>query len=224
MLMLDPAQPGRMSGASTEQWGRIERWKGVAFMVGGLIFVADTALVAMHVAAGTEPGPLGQGLVGAAWTASFVGLLGLYPRLVERTRRLTQAAAVFAVLGAVVMAAMGVTSFAYAAGIPGGELGDVVMYFLPGVFLGIVLGFGLFAAACLRTGAYSKAVAGLLLLLPVTFLFNIGTGIAGFSPVWKILAVVAVLAVTKLAVGYLLQNGRALTDADVTETSGDSAV
>lgn len=211
-----------MAGASTDHWGRIERWKGLAFVLGGLIFVVDTALVAMHFVAGTEPGPLGQGFVGAAWTASFAGLLGLYPRLVERTRRLTQAAAVFAVIGLIVMAAMGVTSFAYALGIPGGELGDVVMYFLPGVFLGIVFGFGLFAVACLRTGAYPTRVAGLLLVLPVTFLFNVGSGIAGFNPVWKVLVVVAVLSVTKLAIGFLLHNGTGVADAEVAETAGDS--
>lgn len=212
-----------MVGASKQHWRRVERWKGIAFILGGLIFVADTALVAMHLFAGTEPGPLGQGFVGAAWTASFVGLLGLYPRLVERTRRLAQAAAVFAVIGGIVMAAMGVSSFAYALGIPGGELGDVVVYFLPGVFLGIVFGFGLFAVACLRTGAYSTRVAGLLLVLPLTFLFNIGTGIAGFNPLEKVLAVVAVLAVTKLAIGFLLHDEARMTDTEVPETAGDSA-
>lgn len=211
-----------MVGASTQQWGRVERWKGLAFMAGGLIFVADTALVAMHFFAGTEPGPLAQGFVGAAWTASFLGLLGLYPRVVERARRLAQAAAVFAVIGVVVMAVMGVTSFAYALGIPGGELGDVVMYFLPGVFLGIVFGFGLFAVACLTTGAYSTRVAGLLLVLPLTFLFNVGTGIAGFNPLEKVLAVVAVLAVTKLAIGFLLYSGTGVADTEVAETAGDS--
>lgn len=211
-----------MVGASKQHWGRIERWKGVAFMLGGLIFVVDTALVAMHLFAGTEPGAVGQGFVGAAWTASFVGLLGLYPRVVERTRRLAQAAAVFAVIGGIAMAAMGITSFAYALGIPGGELGDVVMYFLPGVFLGIVFGFGLFAVACLRTGAYPARVAGLLLVLPLTFLFNLGTGIAGVNPLEKVLAVVAVLAVTKLAIGFLLHNGSGVADAEVAETAGDS--
>lgn len=191
-------------------------------MLGGLIFVLDTALVAMHFFAGTEPGPLGQGFVGAAWTASFVGLLGLYPRLVERSRRLTQAGAVFAVIGAIVMAAMSVTSLAYALGIPGGQLGDVAMYFLPGVFLGIVFGFGLFAVACLRTGAYPTRIAALLLVLPLTFLFNIGSSIAGFGSLGTVLAVVAVLAVTKLAIGVLLHNGRAVADTEVAEPSGDS--
>lgn len=211
-----------MVGVSTNHWGRIERWKGLAFMLGGLIFVVDTALVALHLFAGTEPGPLGQGFVGAAWTASFVGLLGLYPRVAERTRRLAQAAAVFAVIGVVVMAAMAAISFAYALGVLGGDPGQYAMYFLPGVFLGVVFGFGLFAVACLRTGAYPGRVAGLLLVLPLTFLFNIGSNVAGFASLGTILAVVAVLAVTKLAIGFLLHSRIGVADTEVTETAGDS--
>ena len=192
----------------------------MAFLIGGVIFVADAALVASNVAAGTERFmTLGQAFVGAGWTAAFVGLLGLYPDLAERSRWPARIGAVFAVVGAVTMAAMAATSLGYFAGALGGELGDVVAYFLPGVFVGIVLGFGSFGVAVLRTDVYARNVGLLFLLLPVTFLFNLGTGMAGFNPLTKVLGVVCVLALAMLAIGYLFRTGGAMARAGEAEAS-----
>jgi hypothetical protein len=96
-----------------------------------VIFLLDTALLAYYVSVGGEPAPFGQGLVGASWTAAFIGLLGVYPALSDRSRWLSPIGAVFAVVGVVTMAAMAVTSFSYAAGILTGDMSDVAMLFLP---------------------------------------------------------------------------------------------
>lgn len=210
-----------MSGADTRRWETLERWRAKAFLIGGAIFLADVALVASHAASGTEPGAFGQALVGAAWTASFVGLLGTYPSLAGRSRWLPRVGAASAAVGGVTMAAMAVTSFAYFAGIPNGELGDVVFFFLPGVFVGIVLGFGSFGVLSLRTDVYSRSVGLLFLLLVVTFLFNLGSGIAGFATITTVLGVVFVLAVSKLALGYLFQTGAALARRDGVQATTD---
>lgn len=61
----------------------------------------------------------------------------------------------------------------------------------------------------------------LFLLLPVTFLFNLGTGISGFNPLTKVLGVVAVLALTMLAAGYSVRTGSALAGHEEVETSSD---
>jgi len=212
-----------MSLVSTRRWKTLERWRTTAFLIAGGIFVADAALLAMDIASGTEPGAFGQALVGAGWTAAFVGLLGFRRGLSEGSRRLVRVGTVFAVVGGVTMAAMTATMLGYAAGAVGGEPSGVV-YFLPGVFLGIVLGFGSFGAASLRTDVYSRRVGLLFLLLPVTFLFNLGTGMAGFNPLPKVLGVVCVLALAMLSIGYLLRTGSALADREGLDESGGATV
>lgn len=203
-------------------WESLEERSGMAFLIGGAIFVADTALVTTHLVGGTEPGAFGQAFVGASWTAAFIGLLGFYSRLSTRCRWLTRAGAVCAVVGAITMATMAGTSLGYFTGFLTGSLSDLVVLFLPGVFIGVVLGFGLFGIASLRTNIYSRSIGLLLLILPLTFLFNLGTGIAEVGGMPKILAVVAVLALTMLTIGYLLQSGNALVDREGVETPSDA--
>lgn len=198
-----------MASDTSSPWGSLERTRATAFIVGGLIFVGDTTVLLWHLNAGTEPAAAGQALVGAAWTAAFVGLLGFYPSLRERRPRLTKAGAVFAALGALAMAAMAAAMTGYATGLLSGDPGEAAMMLLPGIFLGIVFGFGLFGVTCLLTDVYAARVGLLFLVLPATFLFNLGTGIAGFNPLPKVIGVVVVLSVTFLAVGYLLWTGEA---------------
>lgn len=212
-----------MAFVTTQLWTSLERWRTAAFLIGGGLFVVDAALLVMDITSGTEPAAFGQALVGASWTAAFVGLLGFYPSLVEGSRRLVRAGAVFAVVGGLTMAGMAATMLGYATGVLGGGPSGVSIYFLPGVFLGIVLGFGLFGAASLRTEVYSRNVSFLFLLLPLAFLFNLGTGMAGFNPLLKVLGVVCVLALTMLSIGYLLRTGRALTDRERVGAGGVSA-
>lgn len=202
-----------------------ETWRAAAFLLGGLLFVADAAYLAANIVSGVENPALtlGQAFVGAGWTCAFIGVLGVYPGLADRSRWLPRAGAVFAVIGTITMAAMATTSLGYYSGVLGGELADVTMYFLPGVFLGIVLGFGPFGVASLQTGIYSRSVGLLFLLLVLTFLFNLGSGIAGFGTLTTVLGVVCVLALTMLTLGYLFRTGRALADRDGTSVSSEAS-
>ncbi|MFB6224383.1 MAG: hypothetical protein ABEH86_12010 [Haloarcula sp.] len=109
------------------------------------------------------------------------------------------------------MAIMALASLGYSTGILAGGLSDVVMFFLPGIFLGIVLGFGLFGVVALRTDIYSRSVGFLFFVLVLSFLFNLGSGIAGFGSLTTVLGVVTVLAVSKLTLGYLFRTGNAST-------------
>lgn len=210
-----------MSFISARQWEALERWRATAFLIGGAIFVINAAIVVVRMSEGTEPAAFAQAFVGAGWTAAFIGLIGFFPSLADRSRWLVRIGAVFSVIGAITMAAMAAASLGYSTGVLGGELGDVIMFFLPGVFLGIVLGFGSFALASLRTPIYSRRVGLLFLLLPMTFLFNLGTGIAGIGGQSKILGVVTVLALAMLAIGYLLRTGNARADSTGVEVSSD---
>lgn len=210
-----------MGLASKRHWESLERWRGTAFLLGGTIFLVDTGLLAYHLTAGTEPAAFGQGLVGASWTAAFVGLLGVYPALADRSRWLARIGAAFAVVGVVTMAAMAATAFGYAAGVLGGDMSAVATLFLPTVFLGIVLGFGSFGVATLRTDAFATRIGVLFLVLPATFLFNVGTAIGGFNPLVKVFGVVAVLTLSMLAIGYLLRTGSAVLEPEDVEATGD---
>lgn len=211
-----------MANVNTRRWETLESWRGTAFLIGGTIFVGDVALVASHVTSGTEPAAFGQALVGAAWTASFIGLLGMYPSLVAWNRWVVRIGVVCAAIGGITMAVMSLTSLGYATGTLGGNLSNVVMFFLPGVFIGIVLGFGSLGIACLRTDMYAPSVGLLFLVLVVTFLFNLGSSIAGFGTLMTVLGVVTVLALTKLTLGYLFRTEGALADREPMEQSSDS--
>lgn len=212
-----------MVTVSKQWWETLEQWRGTAFLLAAVVFGADAAIIASNVATGTARFmTVGQGLVGAAWTVAFLGLLGLYPGLAGRSRWLPRIGAVFAVVGVLTMAVMAVVSFGIAGGVLATELEDVVGFFLPGVFLGIVLGVGAFAVASLLTDVFARSLGLLLLLLVVAFLFNLGTGIAGFNPLEKVLGVVAVLVLATGAIGYLLRSGDAVADHEELETTGDS--
>ncbi|MGM0717414.1 MAG: hypothetical protein ACQET5_09605 [Halobacteriota archaeon] len=60
--------------------------------------------------------------------------------------------------------------------------------------------------------------------LPVTFLFNLGTGMSGIGTLATVLIVICVLALTNLAIGYLLRTGSAITTGEVTEASNEPTV
>ncbi|QLG49789.1 hypothetical protein [Natrinema halophilum] len=202
-----------MTSENAHQGGAIEAWRATAFTIAGVIFAADAAILAFNLAAGTQEQymTVGQAFIGAAWTASFIGLLGFHRDLADRNRWLVRLGGIFAVIGLITNLIMAVVSISLSAGVIGGTLGDYTPYFLPGMFPGIVLGCGLYGIAALRTSTYTRDMGLLFLLLVLTFLFNLGTGIAGFNPVSKILAVVAVLTFTNLVLGYKLRTGSAVT-------------
>jgi hypothetical protein len=206
---------------NTSSLKTLESWRGLLFIIAGVVFAGDLTILLYNLAVGPESQylTLGQGLIGTAWTCSFLALLGFYPKLSERSKWLPRIGGVFAVIGLLTMLAMAVTSYGVIAGVIPGALEDYTMFFLPGVFLGIVLGFGLYGVASLRTTLYSQRVGVLFLVLVATFLTNIGTGIAGYNPLAKIIGVVAMLVLANLGLGYLVRTG----DAEITAVEGTSS-
>ncbi|MDG5775255.1 hypothetical protein VB773_20220 [Haloarculaceae archaeon H-GB2-1] len=202
-----------MVSENTQRKRSLKAWRATAFTIAGIIFAADATILLLNIVAGTQGQymTLGQAFIGTAWTAGFIGLLGFYPDLAARNRWLARAGGLFVVIGLFTNLIMAAVSLGLFAGVLSGTLGDYTPYFLPGMFPGIVLGCGLYGIATLRTPTYTRSVGLLFLLLVLTFLFNLGTGIAGFNPVSKILGVVAVLTLTNLVLGYKLRTGSALS-------------
>lgn len=189
-------------------WKWIEQRSAKAFLIGGLLMAVDAVLVTANIATGTEQLLLlGQAFVGVAWTAALLGLLGVYPRLADRSRWLSRAGAVFAVIGVIVFATMSVTVLVYYAGIPVGEYSDVGQFFIPGVLIGSVLAFITFSAASLRTDVHSGTFGILLLVPAVLVVANILRFIVGLESATITLGIVIGDAVVMLAIGYLLLNG-----------------
>lgn len=195
-----------MSLISKRRWESLEQRSATAFLVAAAIFVLDAILVAgVIVALGERYMTLGQVFVGAAWTAAFIGLLGLYPGLADRSRWLSRIGAVCAVVGAIVFAVMSVASLVYFAGIPDGNIESLVPLFLPGVIIGSVLGFLLFGVASIRTDVRSDTF-GILLLAPAAVVVaNILTGIAGVDSTAATLVIVVAQALAHAGIGYALR-------------------
>ena len=206
-------------------WAALERHRSTAFLVAGLMFVIDAAIVGYTIATpGEELMLLGQAFVAAGWTAGFLGLLGVYPGLADRSRRLARVGLACVGIGIVVFVVMGIASVAYFADLVSGDLGTLVPLFLPGVIIGSVLGFITFGAATLRTGLLDRSVGALFVVLALFPVINIGTGIAGLQSMPGTLAIVAGLAVVNLAVSYLLRAADGTTGTTGADAAGDTAV
>ena len=81
-----------MSTNDTGLWESLKRRRSTAFLIAGLMFAVDAAIVAAVIGPlGEQYMLLGQAFVAAGWTAGFVGLLGVFPGLADRSRRLAQA-------------------------------------------------------------------------------------------------------------------------------------
>lgn len=195
-----------MAANGTGLLGWLEKRSATAFLIAGSLFVADAALIGLvMVSAGEQLMLLGQAFIAAGWTAGFVGLLGLFPGIAGRSRRLARAGAAFVGIGVVVFVVMGIVSIAYFADVLNGDLSTLAPIFLPGVIIGSVLGFLTFGAATLRTDAFSRSVGVLFVALGLVPVVNILSTAAGIESLTKTLAIVVGLALVNLALGYLLR-------------------
>jgi hypothetical protein len=89
----------RQWGGTTSLWNSLEGRSATAFLVSGGLFVIFAGLWGAFAFTDMTSRVL-QDVVGpAGWTAAFIGLLGLYPSLADRTVWLSRAGGVFAALG-----------------------------------------------------------------------------------------------------------------------------
>ncbi len=191
-----------MVGGNISPWNSLEQWSSTAFLIGGVILIGSAALAGYDVINGTDVRlPLGQAFIGAGWAVALIGLLGLYPRLADRSRWLARAAAAFTVIGILGYGVMSVVSFAAFAGFLGSELETIAPLFLPVVLIGTLLTFPLMSAASFRTDTYSQPVNILLLAPPVIFLVNVFTP----TPAEVVFVIVVALIIVYVTLGYRLR-------------------
>lgn len=213
-----------MAYVSPSQWNSLEERSTTFFLVGGVMFVAAAGFDMANILVGIEDlrSGVGQAFIAAGWIAALTGLLGFYPKLADRSRWLARAGAVCVVIGVVAFVANGVTALvAFVRDVPPTEAFPMFLLvgMIIGVLIGSILGFVSFGVACLRSDDHSRAI-GLLLLLPTLFVITnffilSALGVPNPRPSEATLFIVSGLALTMLAIGYVLRTGAA--PADTTE-------
>lgn len=188
-------------------WSSLEQWSPTAFLIGGLLLAVNAAWYAANISVGAANYQLtGQILVGTGWTVALLGLLGLFPSLSDRSRWLSLAGAICAIIGVVTFAVNAIVAFIDVSGIVVGVYEPIGAFFIPGVVIGTVLGFVAFSVAVFRTNIYTSAFGVLLLVLPIVELSNIFRIFAGYTSEMMTLGFVIVTALPLLLIGYNLRN------------------
>lgn len=184
-------------------WASLETWSPTLFLLGGGLLVGHAAIRGLQ--AFTDISSPADVFGPAGFLLALVGLYGLYPPLVDRAPKLARAGAA---VGAVLLVGWTVI-FAWGFGQILGELPPQSEVF-PGVFfmvqlVAIILTYGLFGAAALRTDVYSMAV-GLLLFVPPVLIFVLLADVAILGDAGLgALVVGSAQAVAHLAIGYSLR-------------------
>lgn len=198
----------------------LSRRSGATFLVAGGLLLGSTALKGMGWFTAASP-PAGLVMVFAVpgLLVTFAGLLGLYPRLADRSPRLSHAG-----LAATAVGGTGLL-VTIAWGMGGGALRAVLGEAVPAtppeaVFVVLVatiaLAAGLFGVAGLRTRVPSRRVGLLLLGYAATYVALVVAGVAlATVPDWLYLGIYGAQPVLLLTTGYHLRRVPAPTDREL---------
>jgi len=198
-----------MSSVHTSQWNSVEQWGPTLFLVGGGLLVGHAAMSAVHAFTDIATPP--DAFVTTGHFVALVGLLGLYPELVNGTRRLARVAAAAGTVALVSWFVMTVVRFFELAGLVS-SLGEALpeTFFLV-VLASTILTYGLFGVATLRIDR-SRTV-GLLVLVPglLTTALVVDSALTGVSAFDGVI-IGGGLALSMLALGYTLRTWDRPTD------------
>ena len=189
--------------------GLLERWSPTLFLVSGVILIAfATSMAAIGLMDMSLPRSV---FAGAGFTLAFLGLLGLYPGLADRSPRLARAGAVFAVLGALGFTVTFVIATAEFGGIA--RPGWVEPIQLLNI-IGLILGFSVFGVGILRTDMHANLLGGLLLVPAVVFAVNLVRVVilGAWTPSWAPFVLGSLQALAMLSIGYSLRTESTTTE------------
>lgn len=201
----------------TGVWGLLERWRSLVLLAPGVAFlvIAINAGFRMLANTGVNLSPLVHlGLM----LLVYAGLLGLSPRLVERTPRLGRVCQVLALVFGVEIV------LTFAVGIlPGSIPRPILAFTVATAMIGAALTVTVFGAASLWSQAYSRAVGGFLLLAAFGLYVGIGKvilfGDVG-GPEWVPIVNNGTFGLSLTAVGLLLRTEAGPTEqTEATETA-----
>ncbi|MEF8826340.1 MAG: hypothetical protein V5A27_08405 [Halapricum sp.] len=156
-----------MGAGNSTYWNAVEQWSPTLFLAGGGLLVGHAAVQGIKAfTAMTTPPDL---FVTTGHLVALLGLLGLYPVLVDRTPRLARVAVAVAAIPLAGWVVMTATQFLTVAGVVP-SMTDA----LPGavgmlVAVSTALTYVLFGVATLRVGGDSRTV-GVLVLAPAALI------------------------------------------------------
>ena len=179
----------------------IEGRTGTLFLIAGGLFIVFAALHGVEAFLDRSAPKDIFGPAGFAF--AFVGMLGLYPTLADRTPWLTRFGTIFAAIGLIASA---VTS-AWHIGIwvvPAATPTFVTV--LPfGMVLGQFLGYIPFGLASLRADVHPRTIGLLLIAVPAILAVMIVTVATGYATSWSAVILGSAQAVVHVAIGNSLQ-------------------
>ncbi len=152
-----------MGAGNSTRWDAVEQWSQTLFLVGGGLVITHATVQAIDAfTAMTTPPDV---FVTTGHLVALVGLLGLYPVLVDRTPRLARVAGAVAVVPLAGWVVMTVTKFLTVAGVVSSMTDVLPRAVIVVVLVSSMLTYALFGGATLRVGRDSRTV-GLLVLAP----------------------------------------------------------
>jgi len=183
-----------MRAGNSTHWDAVEQWSPMLFLVAGGLLVGHATV--QGIKAFTTMTTLPDVFVTTGHLVALVGLLGLYPVLVDRTPRLARAAGAVAVVPLAGWVVLTGTQFLTVAGVMS-SMTDA----LPGavgmlVPVSTILTYVLFGVATLRVGGDSRTV-GLLVVAP--------------AALFVVLLVASVVTEASAILGVIIGGGFALS-------------
>lgn len=207
-----------MDTASNTREGLLERHSPSLFFGAGVLLTGYAILNGVEATTTTTVEP---NLFELGYVLGFLGLIGLYPRLVGRQPWLARVGGGAAMSGAVAISAFNVGHLAEIAGItPDGLPGTSV--FIVMALVGFVLGYLAIGAAVLYSNAYSRRL-GLVLSVPgVIVLIMLAHIAAGFDSPETAFVISAGQAMTHLAIGATLRAEAEVADDEEVDAEADA--
>lgn len=207
-----------MVDGSTFPWKSLERWSPRLYLVAGVVLVGYAAL---NGAEAFTTATFQQKVLEGGYVAGFLGLLGLYPSLDDRSPRLARVGAAAAALGLLAFFVFTIGNLAELVGLVSGNLPGWTAFTFMAV-VGFVVGYLTVGVAVLRSGTYSRTVGVLLLVPAVIIVLMIASIITGLTSPESVFVVSAGQAMTHLAIGSTLSAESESAEREEAESAPDA--
>lgn len=209
-----------MRGANKSRLHSLERWSPTLFLAGGGLLVVFAALNGMGAL--TDQTVEYNGFE-FGYVLGFLGLLGLYPSLTQRSPWIARAGAVAAASGIVGLSVITVHDLTQLAGVRSGNPPGWSLILVLAL-VGFLVGYFCFGIASLRTDQYPRTV-GLVLLVPgiivVLMLLHMA---AGYASDLTAFVISTGQAMAHLAIGASLRTRSARVAQDEPPSDSDVKV
>lgn len=184
----------------------IEGRTGTLFFIAGAMFILFAAMWGLESFMNMSAPKNIFGPAGFAF--AFVGMLGLYPSLADRSRQLVRFGAIVAIVGAVGAAANSAWYIGWwvlPAVVPDPDTAVLIGGMVVGMVLGQFLGYTSFGVASLRAGVHSRTVGLLLVAVPAVLAVMVVTVATGYAGSGSATVLGSIQALLHLAIGSTLR-------------------